>query len=158
MKILSTKESTFAKQFIFVSSSCESIWYVGCCSTWCFGNSWFVTAWAINFLFWLYTETATKKAAPYYDKWLTSWRVLTFLKCNLFPDARTSVFGFSVILFRDSNPFSFWNLVTWRHFLFLVLSFEKFTKHTQRNLINFLGKTEEKALSFCGKETGTLRG
>ena len=57
-KILSTNESALEKNFLFISFLSESTWYVGFCESWYFGNSWFVTDWAIKLLW--YKEAGTR--------------------------------------------------------------------------------------------------
>ena len=146
-KSLSSKDLLWQTLFLFVSFLGESIWYVGFRSTWYFGSSRYVTAWVFKFFLLLYTEAGTrKKTAPFQDKWLMTEGLVTFMSCNTFSDARTSLLCFKVILSRHSNPTSFWNYFTWRLFMFCRFPLRRVTILSQGSLVKSYGQDWRKKL------------
>ena len=77
---------------------------------------------------------------------------LTFMSCNPFSDARTSLLCFQTVPFREKSQTLLWNFATWCLVLLCRFPSSYFFLHSQRNPVNSFGKAWRKRIfEYLGK-------
>ena len=109
-QILLFRASALPNSFLLMSAIRESIWCLGGCWVLNFGNSCFVTDCVVTLLL---QKLGQEQTVPYKDKWLLTGGVMAANSCNPFPDYRTFLLCFQVVLFNNINQTSSWNFTRW---------------------------------------------